>query len=92
MELVLSEHDGEKRGWGDCSLLWLLAKLTEEVGELGRFMAARLYTEKGQKYTLGKTLEEQEETIRTIMREAADIGNVAMMIADVASHLLDERL
>jgi len=61
MERVLREND-HKRGWADCSQVWLLNRLKQETAELERALAS------------GKN----------IVKEAADVANFAMMIADNA--------
>lgn len=70
MELVLRLHDSRKGkdSWLDTHPLVLIAKLTEEVGELS---VAVLNTKSPQE----------------IKREAADVGNLAFMIAHKSGNL-----
>lgn len=79
MEEKLRTND-YKGGWKECSLLWLLAKLSEEIGELSERIMG-LYTPDGQ------ILRGDYHDAQLIEREAADVGNVAMMIADLVSSL-----
>lgn len=67
MEKVLKENDW-KGGWKDCSISWMIIKLSEEVGEL-----ATLFVNNA-------------DTTEEVIKEAADVANVAMMIADIAKN------
>jgi NTP pyrophosphatase (non-canonical NTP hydrolase) len=79
MERVLRDND-HKGGWQDCEPEWLLMRLRQEVAELDEAM------QKG-------TIARRDESGRTsdwpadIAREAADVANFAMMIADVRGAL-----
>lgn len=66
MEAVLKQND-YKDGWKDCSNNYLLSKLWEEVWELIRMFDRHGNTDVSEYY---------------IVKECADIGNIAMMIAD----------
>ena len=67
MEGQLREHDEDrgKRGWMDSgtNVSVLLAKLVEEVGELGKIFQRAPFPS-------------------SLPKEAADVGNLAMMLAD----------
>lgn len=74
MEKVLKQND-EKGGWDNCNIYWLIQRIREETNEL--LSAVNLHRD------LGATKE-------NIIREAADVANFAMMIADIArKHLKD---
>lgn len=82
METALLAND-YKGGWDECDPRWLLAKLTEEVGELAK-VVVRMYRPNGERFhqsdpRVGNML------ILMGVREAADVGNVAMMLTDVLS-------
>jgi len=62
-------ENDHKGGWDKDSFLWLCTKLGEEVGEVSTILA---------KSPL------EPPRVET-MKEAADIGNIAMMIFDKAS-------
>jgi len=72
MEMVLREND-YKGGWVDCSPTWLLAKLLEEIGELGQ--------------EINEGMDSASDTIFLPLggvhtkKECADIANIVMMIA-----------
>lgn len=83
MELVLRDNDN-KPGWSKCTPLWLHAKLTEEIGELGKLLTGLYHPTDSQPYQMS---EEQCQKVRLAMKEAIDIGNVAMMLADVLSEM-----
>ncbi|WP_245628942.1 hypothetical protein [Alicyclobacillus shizuokensis] len=68
MELKLREND-HKGGWLECDVWWLFSRLYEEVAELQEAM-----------YEVAAGDASREKVIR----EAADIANFAMMIADLA--------
>jgi NTP pyrophosphatase (non-canonical NTP hydrolase) len=82
MEFKLRAND-HKGGWSECSLLWLIAKLNEEVGELSK-LVHQLHSPDGQ-FRGGDSTEAHQ-----ISMEAADVGNLAMMIADQAERILSE--
>lgn len=77
MEMVLRENDN-KGGWDECHPLWLSAKLAEEVGELGKVLTA-IYHPEGTPYCEATEIREAK---LSAIREAIDIANVAMMLAD----------
>jgi NTP pyrophosphatase (non-canonical NTP hydrolase) len=78
METKLREND-HKGHWGDCDPRWLLARLDEERGELIDTVFVRL---RQQKDGL-----DWPESAESILREAADVANFAMMVADVCGGL-----
>jgi hypothetical protein len=69
METKLSEnrHKGDESGWRSCSVESLLKRLDDEVRELKTKARSR----SGQIHS------------KEVWREAADVANFAMMIADV---------
>lgn len=74
MEKKLRENEG-KGGWDNCNIYWLIQRIREETNEL--LSAVNLHRD------LGATKE-------NIIREAADVANFAMMMADIArKHLKD---
>jgi hypothetical protein len=77
MENALTRND-HKGGWDECHPLWLHAKLSEEAGELGNVLT-QIYHPSGESYQVTDDL---RETILAAIQEAADIANVAMMLAD----------
>lgn len=79
MEEKLQQND-HKGGWSECSLLWLMNKLNEEVGELSE-QVGPMYLPGGQEIG-GDYLDAQ-----ILEREAADVANLAMMIADRAGEI-----
>lgn len=77
-QLAANDHKGH---WGGCRPEWLLARLTEEAGELAQALlqrddAIRLMNT-AQRGTLNPKHAER------IAKEAADVANFALMIADV---------
>ena len=74
MEAKLKEND-HKGGWDSCGIFWLRNRLVEEVKELTRVMEAGHNSESGL-------------DLENIIREAADVANFAMMIADKAKKRL----
>lgn len=74
MESKLQEND-HKGGWDDCGIFWLRNRLVEEVKELSDAMEAGHNSESG-------------IDLENIIREAADVANFAMMIADKAKKRL----
>jgi NTP pyrophosphatase (non-canonical NTP hydrolase) len=69
MEKKLQEND-RKGGWEGCNLHWLIERIEIETKELRT--AVNLYM----------SLRDPKEKIN-IIKEAADIANFAMMIADI---------
>jgi NTP pyrophosphatase (non-canonical NTP hydrolase) len=82
MEEKLLANDRRKGGWANASLLWLLGKLNEEVGELAERVIMLHHWNTGQ---LGQG---DHHDAQYIEREAADVANVAMMIADLIGKVL----
>lgn len=70
MEKTLKQND-HKGGWESCSLGYLITRLAEEVRELEEQVARGQFT-----------AEDRERTVR----EATDVANFAMMIADKVQH------
>jgi len=68
------KHNDHKRGWDKESLEWLMVKLMEEVGELAVLVRDSNIHISPVKFT----------------REATDVANVAMMIADRAKQILEK--
>lgn len=84
MEMTLQAND-HKSGWDKCDLRWLLAKLMEEVGELAQVVVS-MHLSDGTKLDVSN--EFINAAVRTGVREAADVGNLAMMLADVLAREL----
>lgn len=78
MEFNLMAHDQDrgKRGWEGCDPLWLLRRLRDEVDELECALS----------YSIAPTPEKPARP-GSVRREAADVGNFAMMLAVVAGAL-----
>lgn len=74
MEAKLKDND-QKGGWEDCNLYWLVSRINEETRELAR--AINLHRD------LGASKE-------NIIKEAADVANFAMMVADIARNKLND--
>lgn len=74
MERKLRENE-HKGGWDDCNLYWLIQRIREETNELVH--AVDLHRD------LGASKE-------NIIREAADVANLAMMVADIARKYLKD--
>ena len=74
MEKVLRDND-HKGGWDDCKPSWLLARLKQEVDELDEAMRKGTIARRD---ASGRT----SDWPASIPREAADVANFAMMIAD----------
>lgn len=85
MEALLKRNDG-KGGWAECHPLWLLSKLSEEMGELGKLLL-EIYHPTGQR-RLFPSNGNQDEFILAAILEAADVANVAMMLADCLSEMV----
>jgi hypothetical protein len=73
MESKLREND-HKGGWEHCDLDWLLKRLKEEAEEIAGPLPLV--------HDLSRSRVERKELARAIGREAADVANFAMMIAD----------
>ena len=75
MELKLraNEHKG---GWDDCDLEFLLEKLTEEKREL--VVATRKFDDNH--YSVNPP---NSQLKQKVIDEAADVGNIAMMISNI---------
>lgn len=82
MEAALLAND-HKKGWDECDPRWLLAKLMEEVGELAE-VVVRMYRSNGERFHQSDVAVDNM-LILIGVREAADVGNVSMMLADVLS-------
>lgn len=88
MERVLRLHDAKKRGWKECSMLYLQNKLLEEVAELltattpNEDLDATWSVETIVLFAdaLKACLEEGQQA--TVTHEATDVANIAMMISD----------
>ena len=79
MEMRLKAND-YKGGWKDCSPMWLLNRLKEEVREL----EDELKSQYGFIcHCCGHKQEPRKNEAQDIIREASDVANYAMMIADI---------
>jgi len=74
MERKLAKYDEQKDGWEDCSPEYLVARLAFEFAEL----ISQLNQTKEQQW--------EDDNVDFLISECADVGNFAMMIADVAHH------
>lgn len=80
MEAKLREND-HKGGWKECNLTYLETRLREEMRELTSLFQAWHLAGSG---FMGYR---RDEVNAKIIREAADVANFAMMIADVCGAL-----
>ncbi|WP_179223761.1 hypothetical protein [Paenibacillus tyrfis] len=76
MELTLRRND-HKGGWKECSFVYLYQRLNEEIQELGNEYFARHF--------------HSEPKWEGILREAPDVANFAMMLADLARRTIDKK-
>lgn len=81
MERMLQKND-HKGGWQGEELENLMDKLTEEKREL--IAAIKKFND--YYYSLKPLDQNFEELKRRVIDEAADLGNVAMFIADICRH------
>lgn len=86
MEARLRHHDDSRgaRGWSECDPTWLLQRLRQEVDELEKALVARHSRCACREAMCMHSLFEHPESVG---HEAADVGNFAMMIADVRGEL-----
>ena len=83
MEWILAYHDKTKRGWTDANPLWLMAKLSEETGELAQALT-KLIRPDGTVDVMTEISGYNASMITAhVAREAIDVANVALMIADL---------
>lgn len=76
-----------QRVWGDLTLLWLCAKLVEEVGEVGGELNTLVSSVgEGYNFTFG------EGKLQELIGECSDVANIAMMIADNLRKLIPLKL
>ena len=75
MEVKLRANE-YKGGWDDCDLEFLLEKLTEEKREL--VVATRKFNDNH--YSVSPP---NSQLKQRVIDEAADVGNIAMMISDI---------
>lgn len=80
MECKLRQND-YRRGWQDCPREYLLIRLSEEVGELNAAVRGRICVFDAVGYAY------QPPRTDTVLGEAADVANFAMMLADVCGVL-----
>ena len=76
VKLRANEHKG---GWRDCGLEDMLEKLTEEKREL--VVATRKFNDNH--YSVNPI---SEKLRQRVIDEAADVGNIAMMISDIVRY------
>lgn len=77
MESKLREND-HRGGWEDCDFDYLTRRLAEEARELRRAVD----TFEDARYSHGATAADLIAIAAEVRREAADVANFAMMIAD----------
>lgn len=70
MEMQLQKHN-DRPGWKDCNIHWLWLRIKQELDELREL----LFDENGKL--------QEKINITKVLKEAADVGNFCMMIADV---------
>jgi NTP pyrophosphatase (non-canonical NTP hydrolase) len=82
MESKLREND-YKGGWKNDGLGSLVNRAVEELQELQRAVGAFEHV----RYSPSTTAEDLKAAAREVLREAADVANFAMMIADNADRI-----
>lgn len=78
MEGVLQDND-ERGGWSKCSMFWLLERIEEQV-KSAREAVVELSVKRFEGLEAGNEF-------RVLIKEAADIANFAMMVADRAQKI-----
>jgi len=78
-ELRANDHKG---GWHSCGDGYLLRRIADERAELGRALRKL-----ARKVARGGTVTQKE--IQSVVAEAADVANFAMMIADNWKYFVD---
>jgi hypothetical protein len=88
MEAKLKEND-KKGGWGNCSTAYLSRRCGNELGELRAAVNRGKHWVRQSTFLSGRgpVISDNEELRLLIGREAADVANFAMMIADVCGAL-----
>lgn len=89
MERRLREHDSSKPGWKDADPFWLLGKLNEQLGDLCHALM-KFFESAGNAPSVRRTVR-LLDVAAWIAVEAADVANMAMMIADVVTLNADEQ-
>ena len=98
MEAKLVEHD-DNRDWQNCELNYLLGRLLEEVAELATavmpmgtraIVLAECIRNTGNLFDNISWKVEDRRRFNDALGEAADVGNFAMMVADVFGRKLAE--
>ncbi len=74
-ECDVMNPDGQGRGWSHCKFSWLLGRLKGELSEL--------------EYAIHDL--KDEESARELQKEAADVGNFAMMMHDIVEQALSQQ-
>lgn len=80
MERTLREND-HKGGWKPCRAGWILQRLIEETDELHHVIAVRDSLRRKNRGEMAETLADEAT------REAINVANFALMIADVCGGL-----
>lgn len=70
---TMAQQRPNKNGYDDVHPLWLQAKLTEEIGEIGELLVA-LYKPDGSR-------RKNTDKLRRAFDECIDVANVALMLA-----------
>lgn len=81
-KLSANAHKGH---WGGCRPEWLLARLLEEAGELAACLLKR--DDALRMLQISERGALNPDYAKTIAREAADVANFALMIADLCGGL-----
>lgn len=74
MEIVLKDND-HKGGWGNCDIYYLSERIHDEIIELNDALDELLKKERS------------HPRIMNVRKEAVDVANLAMMIADNVSKM-----
>lgn len=74
---VLENHARYTVGHRRCNAAWLTVKLLEEAGEVAKLLRRSL------NWRTGRLENISAQNTAMILRECADVANIAMMLADI---------
>jgi NTP pyrophosphatase (non-canonical NTP hydrolase) len=87
-KLALNRHKGDREGWRKMEPRELFDMLLHEVAELSEALGTQEYGRPIASYNEPLRSALAADRIEQIRFECADVGNLAMMIADVAGGLV----
>ena len=85
MEEKLRQND-HKGGWDDCTLMWLMGRLRQEVEELTHALTDKVVAAK-----MAGNEDIGEDDAMSVIGECADVANFSLMIASKASGYIGEQ-